>query len=238
MAVGVLMLPRSQGVVDPDYSTPSGQPIEFSHELHAGTLEMSCAACHTGVLEARVARVPSVRRCLDCHEAHKGWDDVVAVDPRSDEAAWSGDASARRLVEVGKLRWYGEERASIPWRKVYDVPDHVQFDHLRHVRLGVSCTRCHGDVTHMATAVRVRRMGMKFCVDCHMESRIAEPDRASGAGIAGDVYRPAPARERLQRREPATWRAADPGAEETEETVERLGLSVRQAPFDCATCHM
>ena len=37
----------------------------------------------------------------------------------------------------------------IRWKKVHDLPDYVYFTHKRHVRAGVECTECHGQVPQM-----------------------------------------------------------------------------------------
>ena len=43
------------------------QPIPFSHHRHAGIREISCLFCHTGVDRSSVAGMPSVEKCLLCH---------------------------------------------------------------------------------------------------------------------------------------------------------------------------
>jgi Cytochrome c7 and related cytochrome c/Class III cytochrome C family len=238
--VGILLFfPGTGAARESEFSTPSGQPIEFSHELHAGTLGMSCASCHTGVLEGRVARIPSLQRCLDCHRAQENWEDVKHVDPRTAmPSAERQDADSRKLREIGKLLWYERQGMSIPWRAVSHLPDHVDFDHKRHVRSGISCRQCHGDVTRMGTAGRKKKLTMSFCVECHMGSRRGEPLQQQAMGITGDVYRPDSALERLSRNEPAMWSETDPARGEIEGFMNESGWKTRPVPFDCATCHV
>src|SRR5690349_13259984 len=44
-----------------------GQPIAYSHRLHAGDLQIQCVYCHTGVKRSAVAGVPAVGTCTGCH---------------------------------------------------------------------------------------------------------------------------------------------------------------------------
>src|SRR5512141_2722301 len=47
------------------------QPIAYSHKLHAGILKIPCMYCHSVVLKSRVAGVPSVSTCMNCHAVTK-----------------------------------------------------------------------------------------------------------------------------------------------------------------------
>ena len=42
------------------------QPIEYSHELHAGQLEIACLYCHHGAEKSAVAGIPSINVCMNC----------------------------------------------------------------------------------------------------------------------------------------------------------------------------
>ena len=42
--------------------------IEFSHQLHAGELEMDCRFCHTAADKSRHAGIPSSDICFKCHK--------------------------------------------------------------------------------------------------------------------------------------------------------------------------
>jgi hypothetical protein len=57
---------------------------------------------------------------------------------------------------------------AIGWKRVYDLPDHVYFNHRVHVSgAGVPCARCHGQVDAMPRVSRETDMTMGWCLDCH-----------------------------------------------------------------------
>jgi hypothetical protein len=62
----------------------------------------------------------------------------------------------------------GEE---IPWARVYDYSPsaHLRFNHAPHIRAGVTCANCHGDVAQQTVAERVVDLTMGYCIDCHQE---------------------------------------------------------------------
>ena len=50
---------------------------------------------------------------------------------------------------------YWREQRPIPWVRIYDLPDHAHFPHMRHVNAGVTCQECHGPVETMPTVAMV-----------------------------------------------------------------------------------
>jgi len=59
------------------------------------------------------------------------------------------------------------------WRKVHVIPQSamVHFKHNAHMRAGIDCSTCHGDVARMTVArqvVDVANMG--WCLSCHREN--------------------------------------------------------------------
>lgn len=145
LAVGVVGLFAGNALHGAFFSdrTPV-QPIEFSHRIHAGDNQIPCMYCHVQAEQSRVASVPPVSKCMGCHKS-------IAKD----------------RPEIVKLAEYWERKEPIPWIKVYDVPDFVHFTHKRHIRAGVMCQTCHGEVQDMDRVTRVSDLGMKWCVDCH-----------------------------------------------------------------------
>jgi hypothetical protein len=123
------------------------QPIAFSHKLHAGTLGMDCAYCHSTTDQSAVANIPSVATCMGCHQY------VKADRP-----------------EIQKLAAYFAKGQTIPWKNVHDLPDHVYFSHKRHVKKGIACATCHGDVRSMEVVYPVHTLSMGFCVTCHKQN--------------------------------------------------------------------
>lgn len=124
------------------------QPIAFSHKIHAGDNEIACQYCHTYARRSTVAGIPSVQLCMGCHR------NVAQESP-----------------QVQKLSAYWEEQASIPWTRVYDMPDFVYFSHKRHVRADVACQECHGPVETMETVARSGELDMARCVNCHLQNQ-------------------------------------------------------------------
>ncbi|MBW1880321.1 MAG: cytochrome c3 family protein [Deltaproteobacteria bacterium] len=140
------------GVIDDD---PLDQPIPFTHYRHATVLQIDCEYCHTEARRSIHAGIPPVEACMGCHQ----W---VFTDS----------------VQIQKIQAYWNDRQPIPWNKVHDLPDYVYFSHKRHVRAGVECEECHGDVEAMGqwpdgnadlakVLQRDASLQMAWCLDCH-----------------------------------------------------------------------
>ncbi len=123
------------------------QPIAFSHKIHAGTLGMDCKYCHNGAANSPWANIPAVSTCMGCHK--------FAMTDRP---------------EVQKLAGYWERGEQVPWVKVHYTPDHVKFNHKRHVRAGVECQTCHGPVQEMDRVYQYNSLKMGWCVTCHRQN--------------------------------------------------------------------
>jgi hypothetical protein len=120
------------------------QPIPYSHQLHAGILKVPCLYCHSGALKSRVAGIPTVEKCMNCHKVTK----VNSPD-------------IRRLAGIYAA---GEP---MPWRRIHSLPDHVFFDHRPHVNAGILCQICHGEVQTMPVVRQHMSMRMSNCLGCH-----------------------------------------------------------------------
>ena len=123
------------------------QPIEFPHVAHTRK-KIACAACHRSVARGPVAGIPGVKDCLGCHR-------VIAKD--------------RPLIrQITAMRAKGVDLA---WQRVYGFTPqaHVRFHHGAHIRAGVECVTCHGDVASQTVAQRNVDLTMGFCVSCHRE---------------------------------------------------------------------
>ena len=44
------------------------QPIDYSHRLHAGELQIDCKFCHSAAEHSRYAGIPSSDVCMKCHK--------------------------------------------------------------------------------------------------------------------------------------------------------------------------
>ena len=127
------------------------QPVLFPHDVHAGKLGMNCLYCHSSAERSPIANLPAVSTCMGCHK--------MAVTDRP---------------EVQKLAGYWERREPIRWAEVYWLPDHVKFNHQRHVKAGVTCRTCHGPVEKMKVLTRYPSLKMGWCIECHRQ-RLNDP---------------------------------------------------------------
>lgn len=121
------------------------QPIPFSHRLHAGHKSIQCEFCHPYVGRSKHPGLPAVEKCLYCHNY------IIANHP------W-----------IQKEHEYFNTRTPTPWKKVYYLPEHVLFNHQRHIRKNVACQECHGQVQAQDRLVG-HRFKMGFCIGCHRE---------------------------------------------------------------------
>lgn len=124
------------------------QPIKFSHVTHVQKNKMECQFCHWTVTKSAYAAIPEVDTCYGCHQWVKG------TEPWQQE-------------EIKKIETAKKAAEPIAWQKVHVMPDHVKFNHKRHVKAGVTCQSCHGQVPEMETVERVSSMKMGWCVSCH-----------------------------------------------------------------------
>ena len=126
------------------------QPIDFPHKIHSiNEVGIDCQECHVGVKSGPRAGIPSVNFCMTCHE------DI-------------GDANDKRIQMLRDHAKRGEE---LPWQRVYGFNEesHVRFNHAPHIRAGVDCAMCHGDLTQMTVAERAVDHNMGFCINCHQQ---------------------------------------------------------------------
>lgn len=137
----------------------------FNHQLHSGKLGMDCRYCHTNVEDSYHSNVPTVSTCMGCHTEGK-------LAPEYDPG----------VELVGFIREAYAEDESIPWRKVHHLPGYVgHFPHHMHVRAGVSCYSCHGQIVGMPVVYQAESLSMGWCLDCHRnpEEHIVGPSRVT-----------------------------------------------------------
>lgn len=126
------------------------QPIKFSHVTHVQKNQIECQFCHWTVSKSSFAAIPEVETCMGCHKLVNGTTD-------------------EQKAEIKKLQDFAAQDKPVPWVKVHVMPDHVKFNHKRHVKAGVSCQSCHGQVPEMEKVERVSSMKMGWCIDCHRQ---------------------------------------------------------------------
>lgn len=123
---------------------PVEQPIQFSHQHHVQGLGLDCRYCHTSVERSSHADYPDTATCMTCHSQ-----------------IWS------KAPILKAVRDSYERKKPLEWKQVYQLPDHVYFDHSIHIHSGVGCVTCHGPVSRMPAVVQARTFFMKDCLECH-----------------------------------------------------------------------
>jgi hypothetical protein len=120
------------------------QPIAFNHQVMV-QLGIGCLYCHTDARRSPTAGMPSVAKCMGCHQT---------IDPQN--------------PEIIKVATYYKNNQPIPWQRVNVLPRFVYFSHQVHVTVaGINCETCHGDVGHMSVDQPVVQMNMGWCLNCH-----------------------------------------------------------------------
>jgi Cytochrome c7 and related cytochrome c/Class III cytochrome C family len=143
---------------------PRTQPIQFSHERHAGGNGIDCRYCHTSVEVSSFAGIPPTKTCMNCH------------------SQIFKDSPFLELVRAS----FRDDR-SIQWTRVYDLPDFVYFNHSIHVNKGIGCSTCHGRVDLMPLTYSVQRLEMRWCLDCHRNPGLYVRPRSA---VFDMTYRP------------------------------------------------
>ncbi len=142
--VAFVILSRSSYVTDQGWTVD--QPVPFSHEHHAGALQIDCRYCHDSVESSPVAGLPPTHTCMSCHSQ-----------------LWTG---AEMLAPVRQSVAQGEP---LRWNRVNELPDYVFFHHGVHVNAGVGCVECHGQVDTMPLMHKAEPMTMGWCLSCHRD---------------------------------------------------------------------
>jgi hypothetical protein len=120
------------------------QPIQFSHAHHVGGVGLDCRYCHTSVEKSSFAGIPPTKTCMNCHA--NLWTTAPILEPV--RASFRNDTP-------------------LMWIRVNDLPDFVYFNHQIHVKQGVGCVSCHGQVDKMPLMYQAKSLLMEFCLDCH-----------------------------------------------------------------------
>jgi len=147
------------------------QPVQFSHQHHAGGIGIECRYCHTSVEVSPSAGIPPTKTCINCHS--QIWTTSPYLEP---------------------VRASFRDDKPLNWVRIHDLPDFVYFNHSIHVGNGVGCETCHGRVDRMPLMIQKKSLQMEWCLDCHRDpSRYVRPlDQITTMG-----YVPAKAQEEL-----------------------------------------
>lgn len=166
LVIGLILLLLTAAVIlavfalSRKYAMPP-QPLPFQHSKHVQA-GVQCLFCHPGAPSGRVAGIPSMTKCMGCHN------NVQAPNP-IDQAD----------IEKVLQRW--NSAPTVQWIKVNDQPDFVKFNHRPHIAAGVACESCHGDVSNMGYA-KAYNLNMGFCLDCHRRQAADKVARLTDCG--------------------------------------------------------
>jgi hypothetical protein len=145
------------------------QPINFSHKIHAGKLEMDCKYCHSTAEKSKSASIPSANTCMNCHK-------YITM-----EAKYGGKVSPEIEKIYKAIGWDSENSAYIPnykqkpieWVRIHNLPDLAYFNHSQHVVAGkVECQTCHGPIQEMEKVSQFSSLQMDWCINCHKERSV------------------------------------------------------------------
>jgi hypothetical protein len=120
------------------------QPVQFSHAHHVGGVGLDCRYCHTSVENSAFAGIPPTKTCMNCHS--QIWTNAPILEP---------------------IRASFRDNTNLNWIRVHDLPDFVYFSHKIHVRQGVGCATCHGQIDRMPLTYQANSLLMEWCLDCH-----------------------------------------------------------------------
>ena len=167
------------------------QPVPFSHQLHAGELELDCRYCHAQVERSSVASVPPTQVCMNCHQ-------LVARDSE----------------KLAVIRDSIDNDRPVEWIRVHKIPEYAYFDHSLHLRAGVGCSSCHGDIRSMEVVTQMKPLSMSWCLDCHRnpDPHLRERDQITNT----------------------TWEPSKDQAAFAAMVKEELQIA---PPEDCSACH-
>ena len=140
------------------------QPINFSHKVHAGDNQIQCLYCHSSADKSALAGIPAATTCMNCHKQ------VLKDSP-----------------EIQKIVTALQQNRPIEWIKVNDLPDHVRFNHSRHVTAGVKCQVCHGPVETEDRVSQADALSMGMCVTCHRSHREVTLDENGRPHVAKEA---------------------------------------------------
>jgi hypothetical protein len=140
----------AMGIVRSPYVSGShvikSQPVPFSHRHHVAECGIDCRYCHTSVEQSSFAGIPPTETCMNCHS--QIWTDSQMLAPVRES--------------------YRDDRPLV-WNRVHDLPDFVYFDHSIHVRRGVACATCHGELANMPLTWKESTLYMEWCLECHRQ---------------------------------------------------------------------
>jgi hypothetical protein len=166
--------------------------VKYSHNLHVDKLGLDCRYCHSSVEYSSHANVPPTQTCMNCHT-------LIGTDNE-------------KLLPVRESYASG---MPIEWVRVHKLADYCYFEHSLHLRAGIGCQSCHGNVADMEVVSQRKPLSMSWCIDCHRDPRM-------------EIRRP----------EEITNTRWTPPADQLEYAQQRIEeLAINPPVTDCSGCH-
>jgi hypothetical protein len=120
------------------------QPIPYSHKQHLA-LGLECKTCHEMPDPGDQMGLPATAKCMTCHNTVK-----------------------KDSPNIQKLAQFDKDGQPVPWTRVYNLPDFVDFSHKQHLtKAKASCENCHGPVREREVIRKESDISMAGCMDCH-----------------------------------------------------------------------
>jgi hypothetical protein len=192
---------------------PLEQPVPFSHKHHVGDDGIDCRYCHSSVDKAAFAGLPSTQTCMTCHS--QIWTDSPLLAP------------VRESFQTGR---------PVQWARVHDLPDFAYFNHSIHLKKGVGCVSCHGQIDAMPLTWKEKTLSMAWCVDCHRnpEKHIRPQER-----LYDMTWTPSPSEKAKVTRQANAVGWVPPGKDARQVTVgdDTYPILSEFQMTNCSTCH-
>ena len=171
------------------------QPIYYSHQVHAGTNQISCLYCHGSAQDSKHANIPSVNVCMNCHKGINKYEGPDKLQ-REDGTAVDGTAEIQKLYAYAGFnpasKTYNADKNGdgipdgahpVEWIKIHNLPDYVYFNHSQHVKVGKQqCQTCHGNIQEMPEVYQFADLSMGWCINCHRTSKVDFYNKADSTG--------------------------------------------------------
>jgi hypothetical protein len=75
---------------------------------------------------------------------------------------------------IKKLSEFAKSRQTIPWARIYTVPQIIWFSHASHaLDAKISCDTCHGPVAGREVLFKEKPTNMYSCMDCHAKNKVS-----------------------------------------------------------------
>lgn len=155
------------------------QPIHFSHKIHTGINKIDCKYCHSSSQYGKVAGIPSVNLCMNCHNTITEYNGNYIAKNKNKEFYTKEIQKIYKAIGWNpKTREYYDNIEPIQWIRIHNMPDFVYFDHSQHVIIAeeiikkhksvdIVCKACHGEVEKMDEIFMANDFTMKWCISCH-----------------------------------------------------------------------